>query len=464
MERVLLSFQHLAKSIRDTSKQPDLTAKQQRSLSILLKLSLDGAVRSKATIESQLLTHSVSNEIDDEKELLAVLRARFQAIQPNYNASEVAMSTAEQRRCILALDIEILWNRHRANARATGVEPGRFLDFLAVSTEYDLTSTRSGDTFEKKATGMHAWEPPLGHTTFSWRGHCSTCRGDHSKCIRPRGHPHLSLPTNSFTNLRVLPSSISCPNAGLLLRIVAHVRSVESKDSFQRSLIYDQKVLASRLGVDRETFAYGSTPFLSWQKLFEGNCNTLDDAIRRCKFERQTILGEEKQRSYVVFGSAMGLLAFYGAVGLGLRTLGYEILPCLARSASEIAKSFGLCDDTVESTSNPQLLRLVEGDMLNADIKEAGVVLLTSQCWDYELKKKVYTKLATELQRDALIIDYTPGLGCFSLESTGTGGPLGNEMNTVKTRFCFLEVKSAKVVTSVSWNASQPFYVFKFAC
>jgi len=41
--------------------------------------------------------------------------------------------------------------------------------------------------------------------------------------------------------------------------------------------------------------------------------------------------------------------------------------------------------------------QIVCGDMLGADLSNAAIVLLTSQCWDAPLAHRVHVKLATEL-------------------------------------------------------------------
>ena len=97
------------------------------------------------------------------------------------------------------------------------------------------------------------WAPPQGHASFSWRA---------SKRRRPSSHSSFSWPLSTLSCCSAF--SVRQPDAGLLLRIVAHVRSVEETTSFRRSLLEGQRGMASQLGVDRETFTYGSTPFASW--------------------------------------------------------------------------------------------------------------------------------------------------------------------------------------------------------
>ena len=158
-----------------------------------------------------------------------------------------------------------------------------------------------------------------------------------------------------------------------------------------------------------------------------------------------------------MFGSALGLLAFYGSVGLGLCTVGYEILPYLARRAIGVAQRFGVAD----STAHRPRLQLIEGDMLEADLTNAGVVLLTSQCWDRQLIRRVHNKLARELPQDALVVDYTPALASFQWEPEAPGD---GETPSPGCPCCFVELTNpldGPIVTAVSWNASQRMYVYR---
>ena len=78
-------------------------------------------------------------------------------------------------------------------------------------------------------------------------------------------------------------------------------------------------------------------------------------------------------------------------------------------------------------------------DMLSANVAAAGVVMLTSQCWDKSLIAATYSKLATELPAGALVVDYrAPPQGCLA-----AGGL----------------VVRARVFAAVSWNPRQLFVV-----
>jgi hypothetical protein len=81
-----------------------------------------------------------------------------------------------------------------------------------------------------------------------------------------------------------------------------------------------QIAMSAAVGVDRETFAYGSTPFSSWAKLFLSDGRLFeaegDDLFRQAVDRCRSLNHAER---YVVFGSAIGLLCFYGTIGLMMR-------------------------------------------------------------------------------------------------------------------------------------------------
>eukprot|EP00615_Pteridomonas_danica_P009018 CAMPEP_0114361908 /NCGR_PEP_ID=MMETSP0101-20121206/25185_1 /TAXON_ID=38822 ORGANISM="Pteridomonas danica, Strain PT" /NCGR_SAMPLE_ID=MMETSP0101 /ASSEMBLY_ACC=CAM_ASM_000211 /LENGTH=181 /DNA_ID=CAMNT_0001507317 /DNA_START=421 /DNA_END=969 /DNA_ORIENTATION=- len=169
----------------------------------------------------------------------------------------------------------------------------------------------------------------------------------------------------------------------------------------------------------------------------------LSSALRACDLSSGT-LGSNR---YVVFGSALGLLAFYGFLGFNLRTTAYEILPELSQWALCVAKGFDL-PVSYRQISNPHVravssLELVEGDMLKADLSGARIVMLTSQCWDKPLIQMVQRKLSNELVPGTLVIDYTESL----LTSVVPPGGCGFEI-------------IHSVTAPVSWNATQTLYLF----
>ena len=69
----------------------------------------------------------------------------------------------------------------------------------------------------------------------------------------------------------------------------------------------------------RTNFAYGSTPLSSWLALFRST-------PVRAKLE-------SKSCRYVVLGSSIGWLVFYGACICGLESEGVELMPLLVQVA-----------------------------------------------------------------------------------------------------------------------------------
>ena len=132
---------------------------------------------------------------------------------------------------------------------------------------------------------------------------------------------------------------------------------------------------------------------------------------------------------YVVFGSSIGWLAFYGACRYRVTTVGVEIMPYLVEVAEEAAGSLGV-----------EGIRFVHSDMLLHDLARARVVMLTSQCWDDDLIARVHAKLACELPRGALVVDYR-----------------GSLVEAHREAFEVAE----QVVAPVSWNPRQPFFVMR---
>lgn len=132
---------------------------------------------------------------------------------------------------------------------------------------------------------------------------------------------------------------------------------------------------------------------------------------------------------YVVFGSSIGWLAFYGACSFASNTVGVEIMEYLVSVA-----------DNTRSTLGVENVRFECADMLQYDVTNARVVMLTSQCWDDDLIAQVHQKLASELQPGSLVVDYRGTLGEVH----------GGEFQLVET-----------VVTPVSWNPQQQFCIFE---
>ena len=74
-------------------------------------------------------------------------------------------------------------------------------------------------------------------------------------------------------------------------------------------------------------------------------------------------------------------------------------------------------------------------DMLGADLSQAGIVVLASQCWDVNLLKAAADKLQQEMRPQGLVIAYN---SCPAL-----GSPAGT------------------VAVACSWNEQQMMHLYK---
>ena len=207
-----------------------------------------------------------------------------------------------------------------------------------------------------------------------------------------------------------------------------------------------------------ENFAYGSTPLASWLRVIHG-VPELRDALRELAAAaaarddgfgvgresgvgRETGVGEASDRAgrdvrNVVWGSSVGWLAFYAAIGLGVPTRGYELLRCHVATAREVASN--LLRGRYDS-----VLGFTRGDMLTeCEItNNTRVVTLTSQCWDAAVHDAAAKRLAAELAPGALVVDYNDRLG----REAAFGDAIG------------------VVETPTSWNRRQRMHVFRKRC
>ena len=76
---------------------------------------------------------------------------------------------------------------------------------------------------------------------------------------------------------------------------------------------------------------------------------------------------------------------------------GWEVLPTL----HEIAED--LIDSLESNLSNVHALQV---DMRRADVRDSDVVVLTSLCWDKALREQIAYKLAKDLPKHAIVVDY----------------------------------------------------------
>ncbi|KAH9136863.1 hypothetical protein LEN26_005992 [Aphanomyces euteiches] len=208
-------------------------------------------------------------------------------------------------------------------------------------------------------------------------------------------------------------------NQDTLQRILQHLRTLEETRDFHAKLRVCQSELELDTSYSLETFAYGTTPFSTWIHIFSHphmiNCVA---KIRECG----------NQEACTIFGSSTGSLVFFTSLLCGIPVRGVEILPYLFSIATSTQSLF--CVDSVEFLCR---------DMLDIDISQTQLLVLTSQCWEDELLAAVVEKLRNELPHGAIVLDYKPSL------------------QAVADLFRVVETLTAPV----SWNPSQCFYLFE---
>lgn len=247
---------------------------------------------------------------------------------------------------------------------------------------------------------------PPGHTAFSWSPP-EACRRPPSGACHIPGHTpyscgHSALPTPH-------------ERYGALERVVCSLRRLERSVTFHRDLMVDVARVVGESSYSRDNFAYGSTPLPTWKRLLEQTA--VCEAIDVCCSRTGPGGGRSPSpRHAVVFGASHGLLVMFTSLLSGVRCVGYEILPFLCRTARDVAADAGV------PTS---LCEFVLADMLTADVSAAGLVFLTSQCWDAGLRSAVARKLGAQLPPRAVVVDYQAGLDAacdaFRLADTMVG-------------------------------------------
>ena len=203
-----------------------------------------------------------------------------------------------------------------------------------------------------------------------------------------------------------------------LAATVAIVRERERTYAFLKALWDGKQEKAKSLGCSAGQFTYGSSMMSLWRT-----------ATRHKTWVRVQAKAGARQRKggkpmqSVVLGSSQGLLAAYlchcfwadheaaasppppssssRSCDTSLIVYGYEVLSCLHTTAQEVATCVS------ESIGNYACAVPVLADMFSADLSSADAVILTSLCWDEPTRRRMAWKLARELPRGAVVVDFT---------------------------------------------------------
>lgn len=79
-------------------------------------------------------------------------------------------------------------------------------------------------------------------------------------------------------------------------------------------------------------------------------------------------------------------------------------------------------------------------DLLTSSVQDAGVLMLTNQCWDADLIARAADKATSELPRGAVVIEYTGALGKLAPDR--------------------LQLLARVDCVAVSWNQQQTMYAW----
>lgn len=207
----------------------------------------------------------------------------------------------------------------------------------------------------------------------------------------------------------------------ILDAIIFRLDSVERDFAFKTNLAAEVRNICAAQDWTLENYAYGSTPYTSWARLFEHDA--LKHAIARVR---------QDGLSYVVWGSSMGWLVFFAGLTFGVPCAGFEILQTLHDTAT---RTFDLLPSNYRS-----VVTFKNDDMLSSSLESVGIVMLTSYCWDAVVREAACERLARDLTAGSIVIDYGDRLSKFA--------EFGNR--PIFTDVC-----------PTSWNPKQRFFVYQ---
>ena len=224
-------------------------------------------------------------------------------------------------------------------------------------------------------------------------------------------------------NLSALHVATGCPSERMaaLRAVLRRLHAIEEGPRLPLALWREAPAAASESGYSQDNFSYGSTPLSSWWRVFS-----------HPELVRPVQRASTGAMECMVWGSSIGWLVFYGALGLGMRSVGYEIVPSLNDIAVETCEATGL-----DGVGGQGMVEFNRADMLTSDLSKSSVVVLTSQCWDAGLVRAACSKIAQELPDGSVAVDYGESL------TEWLGSPV------------------AAVTAPVSWNEEQKFFVYR---
>mmetsp|Transcript_22884 Transcript_22884/g.36488 ORF Transcript_22884/g.36488 Transcript_22884/m.36488 type:complete len:319 (+) Transcript_22884:260-1216(+) len=207
--------------------------------------------------------------------------------------------------------------------------------------------------------------------------------------------------------------------------IVTELHQCEKQPEFHKEI--SRCAIEMNQQYDLENFAYGSTPYHSFARILTYIPMDIQESM------------SAQLRNVCIFGSSAGWLVFY-ACALGYTSEGYEILPCLGKTSLKYRELLS-CQDKARCTLHIR-------DMLEADLSSVGLLVLTSQCWDVQLKQATYEKIARQAPGRTVLLDYGKGFGEWIAD------PSNSHIREAHA------LEASPFVVPVSWNPRQRMYVY----
>ncbi|GBF88782.1 hypothetical protein Rsub_01683 [Raphidocelis subcapitata] len=198
--------------------------------------------------------------------------------------------------------------------------------------------------------------------------------------------------------------------AARLLAVVRALRAAEGSLALQARLARAAEAAAladcgggGRSGCSEGSFAYGSTPLASWLAFLAEPAVMAAARAAMAAHTSPERGGRRAQpaprRRYMVWGSSLGWLPFYGGLALGWPSSGVELLPCLVEEARRVAAANGV--EGVDFSC---------GDLRGASLAGVGVLQTTEVAWDAGLVAAAAAKICAEAEPGTLVVDYTGGV------------------------------------------------------
>ena len=199
-----------------------------------------------------------------------------------------------------------------------------------------------------------------------------------------------------------------------LKAILRTTRAIEPTFLFQQQLYNDKQRVSKAMNCSAAQFTYGTTSYGFFRKVLE--CPPIACAMLpspSSPYPKPPLPSHRPPFApkCAVFGSSAGLLSFYiSAVYPHARVDGYEVLPCLVNLGDRLRERY--------CTSGSNIAFHLK-DMLEVDVSQCAVVVLTSLCWDSATRRAVSSKLSKECPAGCIVMDYQDIMRESGLEARG---------------------------------------------